>query len=380
MSSAAVALAPAESSPLPIQLVVRRTHVIQPLVHLSIFLYWGLYWSDVRSFMPRLLDLCLFAYAIDAIFSFARYKSWRIGLGPLPIVFSSNLFVWFDGRGWYWHYVLLAIGIACKHFVQRDGRHVFNPSAIGISVLAIPCLLFPHRLGEVDVGHPIAAAPNMAEWILLVSLISLRIVPVVLTTIGAVLINPPFSGLIERTIHTHPYTPGVPWAPILLGLTLLITDPATTPRKPVGQLLFGAVYMMLFAIIGTMLNAPTEGTDTLNFWAKVLPIPIVNWLVPWFDRIGDKLVPRPPRWLGPEYNGRHVLVWAVVMSIGMMLTPQFKRRHFDNNAMCWAQTAHVVVDGDGKATCEQNPVFCRPFSFAGEIALWTGRGPAPRNR
>jgi hypothetical protein len=59
-------------------------------------------------------------------------------------------------------------------------------------------------------------------------------------------------------------------AAVFLGLHLLVTDPSTSPRKPLGKAIFGALYglgvFVLYALLGAI-GAPTsasEGTEAVN--------------------------------------------------------------------------------------------------------------------
>lgn len=376
--------APATASriPIPIQLHVRMPHLVQLSVQLCVFLYWQLYFPDARTQLAVLFELAVFGFAVDAAASFARYRSWRVTLGPIPVVLSANLFVWFRGPDAWVSYVIVALGVASKHLLQRGGRHIFNPSAFGVSVVALPCLLFPDLFGEYDLAHALNLAPNMVEVILVLALIAQLEVPVVLITIGAALVTVLPTGLLGSVFFARPYMPEVLFAPILLGITLLVTDPATTPRTPAGKLLFGAAYMGAFALLGTLLNL----TPVNNFWAKMLPIPMLNWLAPRFDA----LVARRPRlahpWLDLRHNRRHVAGWAVAVA-AVVLFSSVKAKLFERDLHGVHRTrfvAVVAVDGAARATCEDNPVFCRPFSFARELGLWlrdgegsgaTARGP-----
>ena len=357
---------PATASRLPILLNVRMPHLVQISIQFFVFLYWQLYFPEARTHLVMLLELTIFGFAVDAAVSFGRYRSWMVTFGPIPVVLSANLFVWFRGPQAWVSYVIVALGIASKHLIQRGGRHVFNPSAFGVSVVALPCLLFPHLFGEYDLAHPLNLAPNMVEVILVLALIAQIKVPVVLISIGAALVTLLPTGLLA-SFFARPYMPELLFAPILLGVTLLVTDPATTPRTQPGKLLFGAAYMVAFALIGTLLNL----TPVNNFWAKMLPIPVLNWLAPRFDA----LVARRPRlshpWLDVRYNRRHVAAWAAAVAAVVALSP-VKAKLFERELHGVHHTRFVAVDGLARATCEDNQVFCRPFSFARELHLWLG--------
>ncbi len=73
----------------------RPQHYIQACCHLTVYAYWGYYWRPVYDFAPLLVGQLLFAYAFDLLLSWSRRESYPLGFGPFPIIFSTNLFLWF---------------------------------------------------------------------------------------------------------------------------------------------------------------------------------------------------------------------------------------------------------------------------------------------
>ena len=67
---------------------------------------------------------------------------------------------------------------------------------------------------------------------------------------------------------------------VFLGLHLLVTDPATSPRKNFGKVIFGAAYgagvFVLYGWLGS-LGAP-------QFYDKLLCVPVLNLTVRALDR------------------------------------------------------------------------------------------------
>src|SRR5690606_30484772 len=63
-----------------------KAHYVQACVQFSIFLYWGLYWSNVYAELPLILAQVVYLYTLDALLSWSRGRSWRLGYGPLPVV------------------------------------------------------------------------------------------------------------------------------------------------------------------------------------------------------------------------------------------------------------------------------------------------------
>lgn len=323
---------PAASTPVrrsllgvPVEVTLRATHLAQMSVQALVFLYTALYWPSAAAMLPRMAALMAFGYAVDFALSALRYKSWRVGAGPVPVVLSSNLFVWFAGGHAWLHYAVVLLALACKHFVQRDGRHIFNPSAIGVVLVGIPCLLLPHRLDDVDISHALSATPNALEVAFLLSLISLTRVPVVLITLAAAAFTAPLLWTLPELFPGVADVPLFTSSAIYIGIALLITDPATTPRSPVGQILFGVVYITLFAAIASLL-----GPLDLGFWGKMLPLPVLNALAPRFDAWADRVAHASPAWLTHRYNRWHVAVWVAVV-VALSFAAPVKRRFFLEN-------------------------------------------------
>ena len=68
---------------------------------------------------------------------------------------------------------------------------------------------------------------------------------------------------------------------------LLVTDPSTSPRTPLGRVIFGVSYGLgvfgLYSLLGSM-GMPT-------FYDKLLCVPILNLLVPAIDRFVKSIGP-----------------------------------------------------------------------------------------
>ena len=106
-------------------------------------------------------------------------------------------------------------------------------------------------------------------------------------------------------------------AAVFLGLHLLVTDPSTSPRMPLGRLLFGVGYgagvFALYALLGG-LGLPT-------FYDKLLCVPLLNLLVPAIDRGVARIGERP--WiaglgLAPPLGRRnlaHMGVWIAFFGL-----------------------------------------------------------------
>jgi hypothetical protein len=355
----------ARRTPTSTEILVKRTHLLPMLLQSSIFLYWAVYFPPTALAMRLFPAQLLFAYALEATISLLRGQKIRLSLAPVPVVLSLNLFLQFAGSGFYLSILVIALALLSKSFlVRKDGGHIFNPSGFAIAAFGLLHLtVLPVRSGDVSFGFN--APPNMTEFILLIALVTQTRVPIVLMSQAAALA---IRGCNQLAPH-EVFFPS--WAPMTLVVTLLITDPATTPRTGPGRVLFGATFGAGVVLAGNVLLA----LGLSDFYGKVLPIVLVNLLVPWFDRAGARLPPWASRWLEPARNRWHIaLYWAVIVS-GLRF---HKPAAFVGDYLLDADTPLVTTDGQGHPTCEVNPVFCRSFSFAGEARCWQRRWQGDR--
>ena len=259
----------------------RPQHYVQAMCHMSVYTYWGWYWAPVYDYVWLLVAQLVFAYAFDMLLSWSRRGSYVLGFGPLPIVFSTNLFLWFRDDWFYLQFLLVAVGFLGKEFVrwERDGKrvHIFNPSAFTLGALLARADRDRHDQHHLGPGDRLDAQPRAVH---------LR-VPVPRRAGRDVLLLDHAGGRVrgrdalraERALlgrdRDVPYflDSEIPTA-VFLGLHLLVTDPSTSPRTPLGRTIFGVLYGLgvfgLYALLGAI-GAPT-------FYDKLLCVPLLNLL------------------------------------------------------------------------------------------------------
>ena len=263
-----------------------KAHYVQALVQTGILIYWGLYWTDVFAELPLIISQVVFFYTLDALLTWSRGRPWRVGFGPLPIVISTNLLLWFQHDWYFFQFMMLTIGALGKQFItwQRDGRrtHIFNPSAFGQFVFAV-VLIATGTTDDLTVGRAIAAnfeTPHMLLVLFLGGLIVQALFHVTLMTVAATISIVALSEAYTAMTGMYYFVNISILAPIFLGLHLLITDPATSPRSNAGRVLFGVLYGIGYFILFRLLDL----VDVPLFWDKLLPVPILNLCVPLIDR------------------------------------------------------------------------------------------------
>lgn len=268
-----------------------KSHYVQASVQFGIYLYWGWHWREIYSQMPFILAQLIFLTVVDALISWTRHggrQPWRPGFGVLPIVFSTNFFLWFRDDFFYLQFLMVASGALGKAFItwNRDGRrtHIFNPSALGLTLFSI-LLLATGMTREWSWARELATTIDSPEHIYLVifllGLVVQSMFAVTLMTLAAAgtlcLLNLVYT---EVTGVYHFISINIS-AAVFLGLHLLMTDPATSPRTNLGRLIFGALYGVGIFICYELL----QYFDAPELYSKLLPVPILNLLSPWLERI-----------------------------------------------------------------------------------------------
>ncbi len=268
------------------EFVLRRVHWVQMIMHSCVFAYWGWYWREVYHEIPLILAQVVFLFVLDMLVCWSRRDKWIAGFGPIPIIFSMNLFLWFRDDWFYLQFVMIAIIVFGKEFLRwkRDGHstHIFNPSAFALFLTSV-VLLATHNT-PLTWGTEISSTFNLPPYIyieiFLLGLIVQGLFSVTLVTLSAAaslfLLNAAYTGstglyqFVDFNIHPA----------VFLGLHLLVTDPATSPRKNFGKALFGAGYGAgVFILYGWL-----DSHGMPSFYDKLLCVPFLNLTVRVLDR------------------------------------------------------------------------------------------------
>ncbi|MEZ5292967.1 MAG: hypothetical protein R2745_17940 [Vicinamibacterales bacterium] len=349
----------------------RPQHYIQLCCHLGVYAYWGWYWPPVYPYATLLAAQVCVAYAFDILLAWTRGHPYAMGFGPLPIVFSTNLFLWFKDDWFAWQFVLIAAGFLGKAFVRwtRDGRrvHVFNPSAFSLALFSLALLATgtTRVTWAQEINTTFGLGPHMYLVLFLIGLVVMYSFSITPVTAGA-------AATLFGLSAAYAAVTGVPYfvdseipTAVFLGLHLLVTDPSTSPRTPLGRLLFGVAYgagvFLLYALLGA-LGLPT-------FYDKLLCVPLLNLLVPAIDglvaRLGERswvtaLGLEPP--LGRR-NLAHMAAWGVFFAV-MTATGRTDGMHVGDALPFWQQ-----------ACAEGRPTACRRLvaieaTYCADNAAW----------
>ena len=332
------------------EFILRRPHWVQFLMHSTVFVYWGYHYSEVLRQVPFILAQVAMAYILDILLSWWRRGRWVAGLGPIPVIGSINLFLWFRPEFWHWQVVMVLIAMGSKPFLRwtRDGKstHIFNPSAIALGFVSLCVLILGgDATKSMTWGVDIATTLNRPEHIYVclfaVGVVVQYLFKTTLTTASAALalwgfcflwaLDPlgaatsldgvlvssfgiaPSNGLIFRQTY-------IPIA-VFLGMNLLITDPSTSPYSKSGRILFGMSYGLAVVLLWWWLESIGQPT----FYDKLLQVPVLNLLVPVFDRIGRRL---EAVWSRETLLGHNVLHLGVWTSAFTLMLPTLKPQGF----------------------------------------------------
>ena len=295
-----------------------KSHYVQGSVQACIYAYWGWYWGAVYSAVPLILAQLVFLYGFDACLSWSRGRTWKLGCGPLPIILSTNVFIWFENDTFFFQFLLVATGALGKEFIRwkRDGRsvHVFNPSSFTLALFSIVLI----ATGTSDatwvgrIADTFDKPPQIYVLIFVLGLVVQFFFSTTLITFSAVATLCALNWAYKSSTGTYFFVLSNIPAPVFLGLHLLVTDPATSPRSSTGKVLFGVLYGLgTFVCYGllTAIGAPTV-------YDKLLPVPFLNLSVRWMERVASHGFLAPiERWAASmqprRLNLAAMAVWAV---------------------------------------------------------------------
>jgi len=327
------------------ELVSVPSHYVQATVQFAIFVYWGWYWRDVYAEAPLILSQVAFLYIFDALLTWSRGQTWRLGFGAWPIIFSTNLFMWFHDDWFVFQFLMVAMGVLGKQYIrwQRGGKltHIFNPSALGLTIVSL-ALIFTRTSG-ITWGEEIALTqgrpPHLFTEIFLCGLVVQYLFSVTMLTFSAVIAIGLVNIFYLQATGVYLFVnSNIPIA-VFLGLHLLMTDPATTPRSRIGRAIFGGLYGAGVCAAFWVLDALAQP----SFYDKLVVVPILNLLVPLLDRFAAfGVLGKFARWetaVGPRKVNLAIMGCWVTLFLLMLGTGYVEAPHPGETIGFWAKAA-----------------------------------------
>lgn len=347
------------------QVILRPQHYVQALVQTSLFLYWGFFWQPVYEHLWLLVGQLLFAYSFDMLLAWSRREKYVLGFGPFPIIFSINLFLWFRDDWFYMQFLMIAAGFLGKEFVrwQREGKlvHIFNPSAFALGLFSL--VLITTNTTDLTWGREIAStltlAPNIYTFLFLIGLVVMYFFSITLVAGTAAIALFGLSALYSATAGVPYFIDSDIPAAVFLGLHLLITDPSTSPRTPLGKILFGTLYgvgvFALYFLLGAI-GVPT-------FYDKLLCVPLLNLSVIAIDRyvrsINSAAIVNAWResWGRISPNLAHMAIWVSVFLL-MSLLGKTDGRHTGDSVPFWQQACNAGTANSCERLMQLESTYC----------------------
>jgi hypothetical protein len=302
---------------LPILSKLAPVHFVQGFVQSSVLLFLSFYSPVIGQQVPLILFQLLFALNFDMLCSIIFYRSVRLNLAAVPIVMSFNLFLWFRPNYFLLQLGFIALGVLSKYLFRwvRHGKliHIFNPSAIAMFFGTLLVLYWEEisAIGKISNAYS-SSRPYVFMFVFLVGLISITLGRVALVTFGTVLtmfvIDQASLLFVGEPLMTTWISPS-----LLVGMTLLVTDPATTPKGPRGQFLYGVAYAFSIVISYGFLSY----IHCPGYYSKIIGLPFLNLAVRWFDRLD----PQPKVTDSDPWDWSNVKFSALYAAIFIMLYP-----------------------------------------------------------
>lgn len=328
---------------LTLEFVAYKTHYVQAVLHTGIFTYWGFFWRNVYAEAHLIAAQIIFLYVFDMLLCWSRRERWRLSFGPIPIIFSTNLFLWFKDDWFFFQFLMVATGALGKELIRwhKNGKkvHIFNPSGFSLSVFSLALIL----TGTTDYtwGSEIAVSlydpPHMYLVIFIVGLIVQYLFSVTLMTFAAAAALWVLNLVYTQITGVYFFVDvGIPIA-VFVGLHLLVTDPSTSPRTNVGRVIFGSLYGLSVAALYTLL----ELGGAPQFYDKLLCVPLLNLSVQIIDRIaGAGVLGRISRWSdargAKKLNLLSMATWSALFFF-MLSTDFIAGTHPGESVEFWGQ-------------------------------------------
>jgi TPR repeat protein/Na+-translocating ferredoxin:NAD+ oxidoreductase RnfD subunit len=392
---------------LTVELLPRRVHYVQLVMHSCLYAYWGWYWREVYHYVPLILVQIIYAYALDMLLCWSRRDRWIAGFGPIPIILSTNLFLWFRDDWFFLQFVMISIGVVAKEFVtwQRDGRrtHIFNPSAVGLFLFSV--VLIATHSTSITWGEQIAQTlhrpPNIYLEIFVLGLVVQALFSVTLVTLSAAAVLCLMNVIYTHATGVYQFIDSYIPVSVFIGLHLLVTDPATSPKSNSGKIIFGGLYgasvFGLYSLL-TLLGAPRFYdkllcVPPLNLSVRVLDwvgVPLDHWAAIFFQRLK---APRfvwggSPRQTNFAFMSLWIVLFSAMMTTGFVETGIVGKSHPGADPAFWEKACDAHLHkacptwvGMLNAECEQGgSSACLTMANVTNMGLAVPREPATAAR
>jgi len=217
---------------------------------------------------------------------------------------------WWSVQGLGYFALVVALCMLPKYLLRVNGRHIFNPSNIGIVwglLLIGPSYVFSEHLWWDSIGVPVAISLIVifggAWWVLR----QVRMIPMTVAFLGTFFVLIAIFALAGKeyvaTWHQGPVSGAFYWYTVafspelLIFVFFMITDPQTAPKSPRGRIIYGVATAVVAA--GLILLQTTEFGIKVAILSSLVAtcalVPMIERLSRRIEerRSGAPAVPRP---------------------------------------------------------------------------------------
>ena len=247
---------------------------------------------------------------------------------------------WWSLRGLGFFALVVVLCMLPKYLLRMNGRHVFNPSNIGLVwglLLIGPSYVFSEHLWWDPMGVPVAISMVVifggAWWVLR----QVKMIPMTAAFLGTFFVLIAIFALAGQqyyaTWHEGPVSGAFYWYTIafspelLIFVFFMITDPQTAPRSPRGRIIYAVA--TAFVAAGLIVVQTTEFGIKVAILSSLVAtcalVPMIERLSRRIEarRAGEPIAPRvPSRPLGRRLAGAirdPVLVAVAVIAVAAPL-------------------------------------------------------------
>ncbi|MGH3848527.1 MAG: RnfABCDGE type electron transport complex subunit D, partial [Pseudonocardiaceae bacterium] len=262
----------------------------------------GLTILNFQVSIPQILVCILLSAAIEVVVTYRREHVlvWPasaiqtgVSVGFIFRVGGTEHGDYWSLRGLHLFALVITLSLLTKYLLRRNGRHIFNPSNIGLAwalLLIGPSYVFSEHLWWAPLGAPVLISMVVilagALWVLR----QVRMIPMVTTFLATFFVLIAAFALAGRsyyaTWHDGPVGGSFYWLTIALSPELLIfvffmiTDPQTAPKSSLGRHIYAVA--TAFTAAGLILIQPTEFGIKVAILSSLL---LTCALVPWIERL-----------------------------------------------------------------------------------------------
>ena len=203
-------------------------------------------------------------------------------------------------RGLHLFIFVTLISLLPKYLIRRNGRHIFNPSNIGLAwalLLIGPHYVFSEHLWWAPLGPPVLIAMAVIFVGAFFILRQVKMIPLAATFLATFLVLIAIFAVCGRsyyaTWHNGPVGGSFYWLTIALSPELLIfvffmiTDPQTAPKSPLARKIYAAATAVVAA--GLIFLQPTEFGIKVAILSSLL---LTCALVPSFEGLATHIQER----------------------------------------------------------------------------------------